>query len=146
MLDHRLNEEYSIIDEIYFENLRTEILRLKGLKHKEVRKIELGFNQFDFIILTTYHHGDTTTNPIMANTAITNPLLFFFGTINILFYVDKVTSNDFSIKTFLDSNIIDTELCFNSTNNEIRFGVINETKWNKTVKDFYIKEISKSIA
>ncbi len=62
VLDHRLNEGYPIIDEIYFENLRTELLGLKGLKQKEVRKIELGFNQFDFTILTTYNLGDTTTN------------------------------------------------------------------------------------
>jgi hypothetical protein len=142
VFNHELKGEKVEISESQLTFLSNELL--KDLNYKQLRKIDIGFLGVDFIILTTYNHNDTTKNPILINPSNTNPMQIFLGVISILFFKEILTSENFEEKTFLPLPIIDEELLYTRTQEKIKIGIINETKWDKVVFNFYKKEVDKS--
>jgi hypothetical protein len=143
MLEHQLIDNANVISNTHFEKIRNELLQLQGLSHQQIRKVEQGFKSFDYITFTTYHNSDPTVNPIMANTAMTNPHLFFLGTLSVLLFINEDVSTDFTEKNFISTNMLDKELRHN-LNNEIHIGVLNETVWKKIVVNFYKRQIKRT--
>lgn len=109
------------------ELLRKTVLENISISTKEITKIDLSNNP-NISIFTTYNtdSADVSSfvNPSPTNS---NPLLFFVGLVNLLYWADKKVTDNFTEKTKITSDLLTDELNLNKS----RIAIVSSADWTK---------------
>ena len=118
--DNPLNDES-------FELLRLIVLENISIPTKEIIKIDLSSNP-KILLFTTYNTNSTKISSFVNPSPIdSNPLLFFVGSINLLYWTDKNITEKFTEKTKIHTNLLSDELSLDKG----RIAVVSTNDWSK---------------
>lgn len=113
-----------------FEDLRLFLVEKISTPISTIKKDDL-ITKPKLLIFTTYNTKiiEACTNP---NSTVTNPLIFYIGSISLLYWLDGPITQDFEKITFLNSSLLDDDLLLING----RMAIVQERIWKKLFEKF----------